>query len=237
MSSGSEAWTRIGCLTQTTRALGELARSRHTTVNTVLQAALGAAADVADRPARCRLRHRGLRAAQPSCPARNRWSGLLINTVPVRANITAATTTADLLDQLQHAHNHTLEHQHLALSEIHRVTGHDQLFDTLFVYENYPVDTTALSGAHELAITDVQHPRIHPLPADTGSPLGPANWAFASNTTPTCSTPASIQTLVAAVAAGAGGHDRRPRHGGCRRWMCSMPVSTPAWMSGATGRC
>ena len=80
--------------------------------------------------------------------------GLLINTVPVRANITAATTTADLLDQLQGAHNDTLEHQHLALSEIHRITGHDQLFDTLFVYENYPIDTTALSGVDELAITD-----------------------------------------------------------------------------------
>ena len=80
--------------------------------------------------------------------------GLLINTVPVRANITAATTIADLLDQLQHAHNDTLEHQHLALSEIHRATGHDQLFDTLFVYENYPIDTAALLGANELAITD-----------------------------------------------------------------------------------
>src|SRR5262249_49651145 len=41
----------------------------------------------------------------------------------------------------------------LALSAIHRVTGHDQLFDTLFVYENYPVDTAALSG-HGLAITE-----------------------------------------------------------------------------------
>ena len=80
--------------------------------------------------------------------------GLLINTVPVRANITPATTTADLLDQLQRAHNDTLEHQHLALSEIHRITGHDQLFDTLFVYENYPIDTTALLGADELAITE-----------------------------------------------------------------------------------
>ena len=80
--------------------------------------------------------------------------GLLINTVPVRAHITPATTTADLLDQLQSAHNDTLEHQHLALSEIHRVTGHDQLFDTLFVYENYPIDTAALSGADELAITE-----------------------------------------------------------------------------------
>ena len=80
--------------------------------------------------------------------------GLLINTVPVRATITPATTTAELLDQLQRAHNDTLEHQHLALSEIHRVTGHDQLFDTLFVYENYPIDTAALSGVDGLAITE-----------------------------------------------------------------------------------
>ena len=80
--------------------------------------------------------------------------GLLINTVPVRANITPATTTADLLDQLQSAHNDTLEHQHLALSDIHRITGHDQLFDTLFVFENYPIDTAALLGVDGLAITE-----------------------------------------------------------------------------------
>ena len=42
--------------------------------------------------------------------------GLLINTVPVRATITAATTTTDLLEQLHRVHNHTLEHQHLALT-------------------------------------------------------------------------------------------------------------------------
>ncbi|WP_156763646.1 condensation domain-containing protein, partial [Mycobacterium scrofulaceum] len=66
---------------------------------------------------------------------------------------TTTTTTADLLDQLHDAHNHTLDHQHLALNEIHRAAGHDQLFDTLFVYENYPVDTTALAGADGLAIT------------------------------------------------------------------------------------
>ena len=81
--------------------------------------------------------------------------GLLINTVPVRANTTPATTTADLLEQLQGAHNRTLDHQHLALNEIHRLTGHDQLFDTLFVYENYPIDTTALSFVNGLAITEV----------------------------------------------------------------------------------
>ncbi|WP_231998246.1 condensation domain-containing protein, partial [Mycobacterium sp. 1245499.0] len=81
--------------------------------------------------------------------------GLLINTVPVRANITATTTTAELLDQLQGAYNHTLDHQHLALNEIHRITGQDQLFDTLFAYENYPIDASSLSADHELAVTDI----------------------------------------------------------------------------------
>ena len=138
---------------QTTRALSELARSHHTTVNTVLQGAwaqllmwLTGQHDVAFGTA--------VSGRPAEVAGAESMVGLLINTVPVRANITAATTTADLLDQLQSAHNHTLEHQHLALSEIHRVTGHDQLFDTLFVYENYPIDTAALSGDHELAITE-----------------------------------------------------------------------------------
>ena len=122
---------------ETTRALGELARSHHTTVSTVLQAALAQllcsltgqhdvafGAVVSGRPA--------------EVAGAESMVGLLINTVPVRATITPATTTADLLEQLQSAHNHTLEHQHLPLSDIHRITGHDQLFDTVFVYENYP---------------------------------------------------------------------------------------------------
>ena len=138
---------------QTTRALNELARSNHTTVNTVLQGvwaqtlmwltgqhdvAFGTA--VSGRPA--------------EVAGAESMVGLLINTVPVRAHITQATTAADLLDQLHSAHNHTLDHQHLALNEIHRATGHDQLFDTLFVYENYPIDTTALLGANGLTITE-----------------------------------------------------------------------------------
>ncbi|MGO9523964.1 amino acid adenylation domain-containing protein, partial [Mycobacterium sp.] len=84
----------------TTRALSELARSRHTTVNIVLQGAFAQllcwltgqhdvafGTTVSGRPAEL--------AGSES------MVGLLINTVPVRANITAATTTADLLEQLQ----------------------------------------------------------------------------------------------------------------------------------------
>jgi amino acid adenylation domain-containing protein/non-ribosomal peptide synthase protein (TIGR01720 family) len=137
---------------ETTAALTELARSCHTTVNTVLQGAwaqllmwLTGHHDVAF----------GVAVSGRSAEVAGAESmvGLLINTVPVRATITPATTIADLLDDLQRCHNDTLDHQHLALSEIHRVTGHDQLFDTLFVYQNYPVDTTALFEAGGLAVT------------------------------------------------------------------------------------
>ncbi|WP_261861071.1 condensation domain-containing protein, partial [Mycobacterium montefiorense] len=137
---------------QTTRAVSELARSCQTTVNLVLHGAFAQLLRwltgqhdvvfgtlVSGRPAE-------LAGAES-------LMGLLINTVPVRATITATTSTAELLEQLQGAHTHTLEHQHLALSEIHSITGHERLFDTLFVYENYPIDTIALAGEHDLTIT------------------------------------------------------------------------------------
>ncbi|WP_142281571.1 non-ribosomal peptide synthetase, partial [Mycobacterium kyorinense] len=138
---------------QTTAAVSELARSCHTTVNTVLQAALAQllcwltgqhdvafGAAVSGRPA--------------ELVGADSMVGLFINTVPVRARITATTTTTDLLEQLQKIHNDTLEHQHLALNEIHRLTGRDKLFDTVFAYENYPLDGAALAG-NELGIGDI----------------------------------------------------------------------------------
>uniref|UniRef100_UPI0035CBCB5C amino acid adenylation domain-containing protein n=1 Tax=uncultured Mycobacterium sp. TaxID=171292 RepID=UPI0035CBCB5C len=139
---------------ETTRALSELARTSHTTVNIVLQAAwaqllmwLTGQHDVAFGTA--------VSGRPTEVTGAESMVGLFINTVPVRARISPTTTIADLLEQLQSTHNHTLEHQHLALPEIHRATGHDQLFDAFFVYENYPVDTAALLGNHELAITEI----------------------------------------------------------------------------------
>ncbi|WP_166904688.1 non-ribosomal peptide synthetase [Mycobacterium sp. DL440] len=137
---------------KTTRALTKLARSHHTTVNVVLQGAwalllssLTGQSDVAfgtvvsGRPA--------------EVDGADSMVGLLINTVPVRATFTPDMTTADLLDQLQNAHNETLEHQHVALSDIHRITGQDRLFDTVFVYENYPTESGTQPGGDGLAIT------------------------------------------------------------------------------------
>ena len=138
---------------ETTRALGELARSQHTTVNTVLQA--GWAQVLMMATGRHDVAFGTAVSGRPvDLAGADSIVGLLINTVPVRATATAASTVADLLGQLQRFHNDTLEHEHLALTEIHHLTGHDRLFDTIFLYESYPIDTSALGGAHELTVTD-----------------------------------------------------------------------------------
>ena len=139
---------------ETTRALRELARSSHTTVNTVLQGAF--AQLLMWLTGRHDVAFGTVVSGRPTeVVGADSMIGLLINTVPVRATITATTNTTELLDQLQSAHNHTLEHQHLALSDIHRVTGQESLFDTVFVYENYPTDAAALSSADGLTVTEL----------------------------------------------------------------------------------
>ncbi|WP_156660754.1 non-ribosomal peptide synthetase, partial [Mycobacterium sp. 852002-10029_SCH5224772] len=150
---GQRGVAAVQLCAETTSALGELARSCRTTVNTVLQAAwaqllmsLTGRDDVAFGTA--------VSGRPAELPGAESMVGLLINTVPVRAHATATTTVAELLNQLQRAHNDTVEHQHLALNDIHRVTGYDQLFDTLLVYENYPIDAAALSAADDLAVTE-----------------------------------------------------------------------------------
>ncbi|MGE2722240.1 amino acid adenylation domain-containing protein, partial [Mycolicibacterium celeriflavum] len=147
----------------TTRAVNELARSCHTTASTVLQAAwaqvlmwLTGRHDVAFGVA--------VSGRPTEVPGAETMVGLLINTVPVRATITPATTIVDLLGDLQRRHGDTLDHQHLALNEIHRVTGHDQLFDTLFVYQNYPVETAGMAMADGMAITDFDEREFNHYP-------------------------------------------------------------------------
>ncbi|MBI5339327.1 MAG: non-ribosomal peptide synthase/polyketide synthase [Mycolicibacterium rufum] len=152
--SGPRGSTSTHVSDETTRAVGELARHHHTTVNTVLQAVWAQAMTwltgqhdvvfgtaVSGRPA--------------ELPGADATVGLLINTVPIRARITTATTTTELLAQLSDNHHRTLDHQHIPLADIHRITGQDQLFDTLFVFENYPLDASAMTAVDDLVISDV----------------------------------------------------------------------------------
>ena len=183
---------------QTTWALGELARSCHTTVSTVLQA--GFAQLLCQLTGQHDVAFGTTVSGRPAEVAgADSMVGLLINTVPIRATMTAATTVADLLDQLQSAHNHTLEHQHLALPEIHRLTGHDQLFDTLFVYENYPIDTAAVSGVDELAITEFSSREYNHYPLSVQAAPGRELSLRVEYDTDVFD-PASIETLIERLA-------------------------------------
>lgn len=164
LGRGQRGFASFEVPAETTRALSDLARSCQTTVSTVLQGAwavllssLTGRHDVAFGTARSRL-------GQLDVGDTESMVGLLINTVPVRANLTAGTTVTGLLDQLQTAHNDTLDHQHLALGEIHRVAGHDQLFDTLFVYENYPVEAGMSVGVDDLAIAEFANREFNHYP-------------------------------------------------------------------------
>ncbi|MFL1600629.1 condensation domain-containing protein, partial [Gordonia amicalis] len=84
--------------------------------------------------------------------------GLFINTVPVVADVDPDRTVADLVTALHESRTGLVDHQFLGLGEITRATGHAALFDTLVVYESYPVDTgTVLEGSRTsgLEIRDV----------------------------------------------------------------------------------
>jgi amino acid adenylation domain-containing protein/non-ribosomal peptide synthase protein (TIGR01720 family) len=154
VGSGPRSVASIRVAEQMTEAVGELARSHRTTVSTVLQGAF--AQLLMSITGQRDIAFGSVVSGRPAdLVDADSIVGLLINTVPVRASVTATTTTADLLDQLHNLRNQTFEHEHLALNEIHRLTGQQRLFDTVFVYENYPTDAARFAGADGLAITDL----------------------------------------------------------------------------------
>ncbi|MEV6263587.1 amino acid adenylation domain-containing protein [Streptomyces sp. NPDC051784] len=68
--------------------------------------------------------------------------GLLANTVPVRARLTG--TLAETLAAVQDSQRNLVDEQHVDLAELERLTGRRRLFDSMVVFENYPVDRDRL---------------------------------------------------------------------------------------------
>ncbi|MFC8278445.1 condensation domain-containing protein, partial [Streptomyces sp. NPDC057271] len=87
-------------------------------------------------------------------PGVESMAGLFINTLPVRVTLDPGTTVLDMLQRLQEQQSQLADHHHLGLNDITRQTGLDQLFDTILVFENYPVDPARLTPSPELRITD-----------------------------------------------------------------------------------
>ncbi|MEV6399594.1 amino acid adenylation domain-containing protein [Streptomyces sp. NPDC051907] len=83
----------------------------------------------------------------PELPGVESMVGLFINTLPVRLQAPAARTLADVVATAQAQHTELLPHQHLGLSRIQQDAGHGELFDTVLIFENYPLDPDALRDA------------------------------------------------------------------------------------------
>ncbi|WJV44602.1 non-ribosomal peptide synthetase [Streptomyces flavofungini] len=63
--------------------------------------------------------------------------GVLLNTVPMWTRARPEATVRQYLEAVQTARVEAMEHEHLGLGEIQRASGHDTLFDNLFVLQNF----------------------------------------------------------------------------------------------------
>uniref|UniRef100_UPI0039EE6C2D amino acid adenylation domain-containing protein n=1 Tax=Bordetella sputigena TaxID=1416810 RepID=UPI0039EE6C2D len=83
--------------------------------------------------------------------------GLFINTLPLRVAVPAAARVRPWLRDIQAANAAMREHEHLSLAEIQALAADLprglNLFDTLFVFENAPLDSAMLAEAADLGLS------------------------------------------------------------------------------------
>ncbi|SER21506.1 non-ribosomal peptide synthetase [Actinokineospora terrae] len=154
-------------------ALSAAGADRGLTPNTMLQG--GWAAVLATRSGRRDVAFGTMVACRtPEVAGVEDILGLLANTVAVRARLTG--TLAEALADAQSRQHAMVEHQHIGVAELAATTGRERLFDTLLVFENYPVDPTRLrEPAPGLVVTGTRFRERthHPLtltvvPTDAG---------------------------------------------------------------------
>ncbi|WKE67710.1 non-ribosomal peptide synthetase [Streptomyces sp. WP-1] len=152
--SGTWLSQRLG--TEETRRLQEFARRHRLTLNTLVQgvwalllarwsgeAEVCFGTTVSGRPA--------------DLPGADTITGLFITTLPARIAVDGGAPAAGWLRAVQEARAEDRRHDHLPLNALRSLTelpSGTGLFDSLVVFENYPVgDATA--GAHGLALRDL----------------------------------------------------------------------------------
>ncbi|MEI4746482.1 amino acid adenylation domain-containing protein, partial [Rhodococcus erythropolis] len=126
-------------------ALTSLAGELGVTLNTVIQTAWGVVlgrltgrndvvfgATVSGRP--------------PQVTGVESMIGLFINTVPIRIRFEENESPASLLTRVQREQAELLDHHHVQLADIQQAIGAGAQFDTLTVFESYPIDQKALAA-------------------------------------------------------------------------------------------
>ncbi|SNT27316.1 non-ribosomal peptide synthetase [Rhodococcoides kyotonense] len=134
---------------EVTTALHGLARTHGITINTAIQTAW--AMMLSSLTGRTDVVFGGTVSGRPPVlPGVEQMVGLFINTVPVRVALDPRETFVELMSRVQDEQSRLLDHQYIGLSEIHEVAGLPEMFDTMTVFESYPVDRAALAQSLDL---------------------------------------------------------------------------------------
>ncbi|HEY7183757.1 MAG TPA: amino acid adenylation domain-containing protein, partial [Blastocatellia bacterium] len=160
-------------LTETaTRSLERFARQNGITLGTVVQAAwavlLSRYTDSSEVVFGVTSSGRGA-----DIPRIDAMVGLLINTLPVRVAVEPQATVIQLLRAVQDYNLRMREFEYSPLTQVQAWSGAPPgmpLFDTLLVFENYPVDETVIRGGGGLRIrqTRVMEATNYPLALTVG---------------------------------------------------------------------
>ncbi|MBC6447458.1 amino acid adenylation domain-containing protein [Actinokineospora xionganensis] len=125
------------------------ARTRSLTLNTLVQGAWGLV--LGTLTGRCDVVFGSTVSGRPpEVTGVESMVGLFINTLPVRVRWSPAEPVVDLLNRLQVQQSELMPHQYVGLAEVQAMAGYQRLFDTVTVFQNYPVeyddDTATIGG-------------------------------------------------------------------------------------------
>ncbi|MDD1023133.1 amino acid adenylation domain-containing protein [Pseudomonas sp. TNT2022 ID1048] len=131
-----------------TQRLGSFARQQKVTLNTVLQAAW---ALLLQRycAQQCVIFGATVAGRSAPLPGIEQQLGLFINTLPIICQPRSQCSVGQWLEQMQALNLGLREHEHVPLYEIQGWAGHQgaPLFDSLLVFENFPVAQALKEGA------------------------------------------------------------------------------------------
>ncbi|MEU2659847.1 amino acid adenylation domain-containing protein [Streptomyces sp. NPDC007325] len=133
---------------ETSDRLRSFARGCGVTLNTVLSAAW--ALSLSGMTGRDDVVFGATVSGRPEdVPGVDRMIGMFMNTLPFRVTLRPSEPLRDLLVRMQGEHAELLPHHYLGLGPIQQGTGIGQLFDTLYVFRNTPLDDAAREEAVE----------------------------------------------------------------------------------------
>ncbi|HEX8821363.1 MAG TPA: amino acid adenylation domain-containing protein, partial [Archangium sp.] len=166
-SGAGRATRRLHLSAASTEALNAFVRQHGLTLNTVLQGAwallLGHHAGTRDVVFGTTVSGR-----PPELPGVEGMVGLFINTLPVRVRLSPDEPLVPWLQRLQAWLLEMRQHEHSPLVKVQRwseVPAGTPLFDSLLIFENYPVDTALTAKLPSLEVRDARVLEVdhHPL--------------------------------------------------------------------------